>query len=173
MGQSVKKLYTLNRLWAPWRLTYIQTSGEKGKKCVFCRAAHSKNDTQNLILLRKKLTFSLLNLYPYNNGHLLVLPYRHINDITLLSQAEQRELFAHIQLLVKISKKVLRPHGFNIGINQGSMAGAGIQNHIHIHIVPRWKGDTNFLPIIANTRVISQSLNDLQTRMKNALRKHK
>lgn len=143
-------------LWAPWREKYIKIKKSKG--CLFCRVAKGK---KNLIFLRSKYFFSMLNLYPYNNGHSIVSPYKHIKDTTSLKKEEILDLIFTLNKTISILNKVLKPQGFNIGINLGRVAGAGVIGHLHIHIVPRWKGDTNFMPLISNSKVISQSLKKL------------
>ncbi len=150
----------MQRLWAPWRSKYIQTVDEK-TECIFCEKAKSKNDRKNLVLKRGKYCFVILNTYPYNNGHLMVAPYRHISQIYQLKKYEIIEIFQFLkQYEIKLKEK-LNPDGFNIGLNVGRVAGAGFEHHIHFHIVPRWQGDTNFMPVISDTKVISQSLQEV------------
>lgn len=143
-------------LWAPWRIKFIKS--KKAKGCIFCKKIKEKNDKQNFIVFRGKFCFVMLNIYPYNNGHLMVIPYRHISDINKLKKEEETEIFEVIKKMVKILKKTHKIEGCNIGMNLGKVSGAGIEKHIHIHIVPRWLGDTNFMPLISNTKVISDSL---------------
>lgn len=149
-----------DRLWAPHRLPYLQGT-EKSEGCVFCITEDSSKKSE-LIVRRGKECFVVMNLYPYNSGHLLVCPYRHIADLTDLTVSEAAEL----HLLTKQSMQALRvvssAQGFNIGINQGSVSGAGIADHLHQHIVPRWQGDTNFMPVISGTKVLAQLLTDLR-----------
>jgi ATP adenylyltransferase len=146
------------RLWAPWRLEYIR--GPKDEECIFCRAAQSDDDEGNYVVHRGEHAFVILNAYPYNNGHVMVAPYAHEPTIEPLDEPTLLE----IMLLTRRSMAALRsaygPEGFNIGINQGKVAGAGIEEHVHAHVVPRWGGDTNFMPVIADTRVLPQSLAD-------------
>ena len=150
---------SLQKLWAPWRQPYITRANRKGSVgCFLCQIARSRRDTQNLVLTRGHQAFSLLNLFPYNNGHLLVAPYRHTGEIGALDERERLELFDLMDDGITRLKKVLKPHGFNVGLNLGRAAGAGIPDHLHWHIVPRWIGDTNFMPICADTKVVSQSL---------------
>lgn len=125
-------------------------------------------DSENLLVYRGKYTFTLLNLYPYNNGHLMVVPYRHTKEFTSLSKEEYSESMESLQLAQKALEKVLSPHGFNIGANIGRVAGAGIEEHIHFHIVPRWNGDSNFMPIIGEAKVISQGLNETKAKLLKA-----
>jgi len=148
----------MKKLWAPWRIEYILM--EKIKECIFCKAAKENKDDENLVLWRGKYSFVMLNRYPYNSGHLMIAPYTHTGDIEQLKKEELDEIIILIQKSVKLLKKALKPDGFNIGINIGKVAGAGIEDHIHVHIVPRWNGDTNFMPIIGDTKVVNQYLSE-------------
>jgi len=136
----------LNRLWAPWRIKYVSNPNKKG--CIFCKAFKERKDYSNLVILRSKYCFVILNIYPYNNGHMMVVPNRHIKDLEKLSRDEVLDLTATMIKTKNIIKDILRPDGFNIGINIGKVAGAGVKSHLHIHIVPRWNGDTNFMPVV-------------------------
>jgi ATP adenylyltransferase len=147
----------MNIIWSPWREKFIRNK-KKNNKCVLCEKHESKDDKKSLIVYRGKSCFVMLNLYPYNNGHLMVVPFSHKKDLSELSQEEFEELFYLVKKMVEILKKTHKPNGFNIGLNLGKSAGAGIEKHLHIHIVPRWFGDINFMPIISNTKVISESL---------------
>ena len=149
----------MDKLWAPWRIKYIQAHKTRG--CIFCQKTREKKDRKNLIVARKKLVFAMLNIFPYNNGHVLISPYRHVADLEKLTVAEQTEMMALINEMTRTLKSALRPQGFNIGANVGKVAGAGIAAHVHMHIVPRWDADTNFMPVLTNTKVISQSLEEL------------
>ena len=148
----------MEKLWAPWRMEYILDSKESGDECIFCDLPRQKNDEQNYIVFRSKLSFVMLNKFPYNNGHIMVIPYKHESDYTDLDQ----DILADIQQLIQKSlialKNCMEPHGYNVGLNLGRTAGAGIDAHLHYHIVPRWSGDTNFMPVISDTKVISESL---------------
>ncbi len=146
----------MKKLWAPWRIEYILQPKPGG--CIFCDKPKEKNDRDNLILYRGKTCFVIMNFYPYNNGHLMVVPYRHIPELAALTEDEQAEMMKLLTDSSEILKKVLNAEGLNIGMNLGRIAGAGIDDHIHFHIVPRWNGDTNFMPVTGNTRVISQGL---------------
>ncbi len=149
----------MDQLWAPWRLQYVaKEPKEKSSGCVFCEKLSETNDNDNFILERAKHNFVILNVYPYNNGHLMILPNRHIADVSDLSAAERIEFFDLMLKYKTIISDKMKPHGFNIGINCGSAAGAGIAEHLHLHIVPRWTGDTNFMPVLSDTRVMPQSL---------------
>jgi ATP adenylyltransferase len=147
----------MSRLWAPWRIKYLK---EKNKKsCIFCRAA--KSPRKNFVVYQGAHSLALLNLYPYNNGHLMVCPLRHKAGIEDLSEKEILDLFFSLKQAKAMLDKVLKPHGYNIGMNTSPSAGAGFPKHMHLHIVPRWRGDTNFMPVISGTKVISQSLKEL------------
>ncbi|MBI5144683.1 MAG: HIT domain-containing protein [Candidatus Omnitrophica bacterium] len=154
----------MDRLWAPWRVKYIRN--KKRKKCIFCCGA--KSAQKNYVVFKNRYSFSMLNIFPYNNGHLMVSPKRHVKELALLKKVEVLDLFETLSVTKKLLDKVLKPDGYNIGINLGESSGAGIAGHLHIHIVCRWRGDTNFMPILANTKVISQSLAELYQQLKNA-----
>jgi len=149
----------MKRLWAPWRMEYI-LSEDKSKTCLFCdfSKAEGKNDKKNLILYRGKYCFVIMNRYPYNNGHLMVVPYLHTPTFEGLKDKELFDLTKTVKISVDILKKALNPDGFNIGLNFGKVAGAGMEQHMHIHIVPRWTGDTDSMPIIAEIRVMPEHL---------------
>ncbi len=151
-------------LWAPWRIKYIL--GKKEKGCIFCKAVKSKQDKKNLIIERLKYCFVILNKYPYNNGHLMIVPYKHTGNIEDLDDNTLLEMMKTAQKYVKKMKKKMKTDGFNIGINIGRIAGAGIEEHIHMHIVPRWAGDNNFMPVIGNTKVISESFESVYNKLK-------
>lgn len=155
----------MDKLWAPWRVKYVTELIGKTKGCVFCRMLKEKNDKKNLILLRTPLSFTVLNLYPYNNGHLLVLPKRHVDDLSKLSKEETQDLFGLLNYSRNLLDKVMRPAGYNVGINIGKAAGAGFPGHLHVHVVPRWKYDVNFMPVLADTKVISTSLKLLHQKL--------
>jgi ATP adenylyltransferase len=146
------------RLWAPWRLEYIR--GPKAEECIFCRAIESDDDEHNYVVHRGKHGFVILNAYPYNNGHVMVAPYVHEPTIDTLDDATTLEMMQLVKQSITALREVYRPEGFNIGINQGAAAGAGIEEHVHQHVVPRWGGDTNFMPVIGDVRVLPQSLSD-------------
>jgi len=161
----------MDKLWAPWRSQYLTTitdqkSGKKG--CLFCRIASEEEDKKNAVFVRRKHCYAVLNIYPYNNGHSLIVPYRHVRDFSQLRQEEKLEFFDLIEYVKGLMISELKPEGFNIGMNIGKAAGAGVPNHIHMHIVPRWKGDINFMPVLAQTKVISQSLKELYRRLLSA-----
>jgi len=149
----------MDSLWAPWRNVYVKAKPKR--KCLFCLAGKKqKSDKNNLVLKRTKHSFSILNRYPYNNAHIMIAPYRHVKSLELLRDEELLDIVKLLNYTKKKIEKLLKPEGFNIGVNLGRIAGAGIPGHVHIHIVPRWGGDTNFMPAIANTKVISASLKE-------------
>ena len=147
-----------DNLWAPWRMQYV-TNPNKGKN-IFLEKSKSENDRENLVLYRGSKSFILMNLYPYNNGHLLISPYEQHNDITYLDSDTLNEIMQLTQKAIQILKDKLKSDGFNFGLNMGKAAGAGIDEHLHFHIVPRWIGDSNFMPIVGQTEVIMQGLYD-------------
>ncbi|MCS7224848.1 MAG: HIT domain-containing protein [Armatimonadetes bacterium] len=146
-----------NILWAPWRLEYV-TKADKVTGCIFCEKPAQQNDRENLILYRFKTGFVIMNAFPYNNGHLMVVPYRHKPRLSDLTEEELRDLIMATQTCEKVLTEQMHPHGFNIGLNLGRCAGAGIDDHLHIHIVPRWDGDTSFLPVLSATKVLPELL---------------
>jgi len=155
----------LERLWAPHRMAYL--TGEDAPPggyaepagCPFCRAP-GRPEPEGLVVARGELVYAVLNRYPYNPGHLLICPYRHVADYTDLTEAETVELAAFTRTAMRVTRSVSTPHGFNLGMNQGSVAGAGIAAHLHQHVVPRWGGDTNFMPVVGRTKVLPQLLTD-------------
>jgi ATP adenylyltransferase len=163
----------LDRLWTPHRMTYISGAEkpaegyDKPSGCPFCLAPDAPADV-SLVVARGSQVFAVLNLYPYNPGHLMVCPYRHVADYTDLDSAETVELAQFTQSAMRAVRAVSGPHGFNLGMNQGSVAGAGIAAHLHQHVVPRWGGDTNFMPVIARTKVLPQLLHDTRTLLAEA-----
>lgn len=152
-------------LWAPWRMNYIL----KGKKenCIFCKKPREKKDEENLILFQDKKAYVMMNKFPYNNGHLMVIPKRHCLDLEQLSDEEFRELSYLLKTSIQVLKKSLFPHGFNIGINIGRIGGAG-EEHIHFHVVPRWIGDTNFMPLLSETKIIPEYLEETYQKLYSA-----
>jgi ATP adenylyltransferase len=148
------------RLWTPWRMAYVQSGDASAEPvgCPFCAAP--SDDVHGLVVARGDLVYAVLNRFPYNPGHLLICPYRHVADYTDIDPAETAELAAFTQTAMRVIRKVSAPHGFNLGINQGAVAGAGIAGHLHQHIVPRWGGDANFMPVIGRTKALPQLLTD-------------
>jgi ATP adenylyltransferase len=161
----------MQRLWAPWRVTYITKLGIKQRGCVFCRILGDRKEKKHLIFIRNPYAFAVLNLYPYSNGHCLVLPNRHVGDISKLRQEEYAGLMDLLRETKDLLQAVFKPQGFNVGINLGRVAGAGIPGHVHIHVVPRWKGDHNFMPVTAHTKVIPQSLTVIYKKLNDAYQK--
>jgi ATP adenylyltransferase len=158
----------MDKLWAPWRSKYVTKDIKNNKSCVFCRILSETTDAKNYVIKRTKYSFSVLNLYPYNNGHMLILPKRHVDDISKLKREERDDLMDLLDETKDVLSSAIQPDGFNIGINLGRAAGAGFPGHLHIHIVPRWRGDVNFMPVVGQTKVISQSLKELYKVIKNA-----
>ena len=146
----------MEQIWAPWRINYIQM--EKPKGCILCDKPKENNDASNYIMYRGDKNFVIMNSYPYNAGHLMIAPYRHIANLEELTKEELHEHFEIVSRGIKILRQVFNPGGFNIGINLGKVAGAGIDDHFHTHIVPRWQGDTNFMPVISDVRVVPEAL---------------
>lgn len=157
-------------LWAPWRMEYIL--GEKEKCCIFCVKPQEKNDRDNLILYRDKNVFVMMNKYPYNNGHLMVLPYYHTSSFEGLDAGTLRDLMQTTRYCVDCLNAAFRPEGFNIGINIGKVAGAGIEEHLHMHVVPRWGGDSNFMAVTGEVRMIPEHILDTYDKLYPIFNKH-
>ena len=158
-----KKEKRMKVLWAPWRMTYIE--GNRTQGCLFCYPLKGGNDRGNLILYRSSQAFIIMNRFPYTNGHLMVAPNRHVASLDELDDGEMVELMALLKKSILILKRALKPDGFNVGMNIGRGAGAGIEDHIHIHIVPRWNGDTNFMPVLVETKVMPEYLETTYERL--------
>ncbi len=158
----------MQRLWAPWRMTYIgEVDKEKKEGCFFCNAWNDVgNEVEHLVLARGRDCFVMFNRYPYSNGHLMIAPARHVGLMEEVTDAEGAELWRLTTVAKKALKKAFSPDGFNIGINQGRVAGAGIVDHLHVHIVPRWSGDVNFMPVFADVRVVPQALEETHAKLK-------
>jgi ATP adenylyltransferase len=165
--ESAYYIGLMEYLWAPWRIEYIQRASESG--CILCQKPGENNDEANFILYRGQHNFIILNAFPYNPGHLMVAPYRHIANLQDLRDEEVMELFDIINKGLELLKEVMEPMGFNIGLNLGKVAGAGIAEHLHTHIVPRWQGDTNFMPVLSDTKVLSEALISTYRRLKAKL----
>ena len=147
------------RIWAPWRLAYVKdASKDVEQECIFCAKPAEDADEENLILHRGERCFVILNLFPYTNGHLMVAPYAHVGTIAELDRETCAEIMALAQRGIRVLEETYAPHGFNVGFNQGRVAGAGVEHHIHMHVVPRWGGDTNFMPVLGDTRVMPQTV---------------
>lgn len=151
-------------LYSPWRIKYILS--KKEKECIFCLRPSVEHDEKHLILYRSKSSFVIMNTFPYNNGHLMVVPNKHASELNDLSTDELCDLFKIVRLCEKVLKKVYSPDGLNIGLNLGKSAGAGIDDHLHVHIVPRWTGDVNFMTTTAGTRVIPESFEKAYKQLK-------
>ncbi len=162
----------MERLWSPWRSHHVASSDgapETEGQTLFARLAAANEDDANLILWRGAHVFVLLNLYPYNNGHLMIVPYRAVADYDALSDEEQVEIARVTASCMRWLRRALAPHGFNVGMNLGEAAGAGIPDHLHVHIVPRWRGDTNFMPAVGQVKVIPEALRDTYQKLLSAV----
>jgi ATP adenylyltransferase len=165
---------SIERLWTPWRMAYIDAGKDKAKGaagagddgCIFCDLPAAADDQANLIVGRGELVFAILNRFPYNPGHLMVAPYRHVGDYAELTADELAELMVLTRTGVRALRATSEPHGFNLGMNLGTVAGAGIADHAHMHLVPRWGGDTNFMPIVGQTRVLPELLAETWTKLR-------
>jgi ATP adenylyltransferase len=146
----------MERIWAPWRMEYILN--KKPESCIFCLDDERDNDRNNLVLYRSSHSFVMLNRYPYCNGHILVSPFRHVSALDKLDSGEMLDLFTTVSLCASILTDKFSPHGLNIGMNLGKAAGAGVDDHLHVHVVPRWVGDTNYMTVIADVRVMPENL---------------
>jgi len=160
----------MDQLWAPWRLAYVSKDpAPKDNECFICRGLAESDDRRNLIAYRSPLGAVLLNKFPYNNGHLLVAPKAHKGRLDELTTDETLDLQTTVARMIQVLERVMRPEGFNVGLNLGKVAGAGLPGHLHWHIVPRWNGDTNFMPVLGDVRVIAQSLDAAYDLLSNAL----
>lgn len=145
----------MDKLWAPWRVEYIRNPGTG---CFFCEGLRSKDEKKVLIIERQDKAFTIMNRFPYNNGHLMIAPIRHVGQIEQLDDGEVLSINHLIRRVIKALDYAMKPQGYNIGVNQGRVAGAGVVDHVHFHLVPRWQGDTNFMPVVSETKVISEAL---------------
>ena len=161
----------MDQLFAPWRMAYIDEAG-KQEGCIFCDFPKEQEDKERLILARGELVFVILNAFPYNPGHLMVAPYRHEGAYENLKEEELREMHRFGRKCIGVLKEAMNPQGFNLGINIGKTAGAGFAGHVHLHIVPRWDGDTNFMPVIADTKVLPASLQETWDSLKKVWEAH-
>lgn len=155
----------MEKLWAPWRMEYILSSREG---CIFCQKPKENEDEKNHIFLRGTFSFAMLNAFPYNCGHLMVAPYRHLEEIEEMNGEEMEEMFRLIKECIKLLKGAFEPQGLNIGMNLGKESGAG-ESHLHVHIVPRWGGDTNFMPVLTDTKVVSEALSETYRKLKDKM----
>jgi len=158
-------------LHAPWRIEYILSPKPELKLGVFARIAQSSDDEENYVIVRDRSCFALLNRYPYNGGHLMIVPYKEVADLNGLTGEEITDLWILARRCINALTAVMKPNGFNVGINLGKVAGAGILEHLHIHIVPRWTGDTNFMPVLAGTGVIPEAMKDIAAKLRAELAK--
>ena len=160
----------MKHLWSPWRLEYL--TAPKAEGCIFCHAAESDNDRENLVLLRGERAFLILNRFPYNNGHFMAVPYNHVPSLEDLDAPTLTEIMLLLNRGMAALRALMHPHGFNVGANLGQVAGAGVEDHVHLHVVPRWAGDTNFMPVIGDMRVVPQTwmqtYDDLKAALGNA-----
>ncbi len=163
----------MDRMWSPWRSQYIATFHEAeakkpGDASIFTAALNAGDDTANLIVWRSALCFVIMNRYPYNSGHVMVVPNRQTDNLLSLSTEEQTDIMTTIQMAVRALLTTVHPEGFNIGANLGRVGGAGVDDHVHFHVVPRWNGDTNFMPVIADTKVISEDMKSTLAKLRQA-----
>ena len=162
----------MERLWAPWRMQFIEELRDRGSGCVFCelhREAEGGEDRDRLVLHRAGKCYVLMNRFPYNNGHLMVAPYRHIAGMHEMTDDERLEMMKLSDRAIAALRSVARPDGFNLGVNLGRVAGAGLETHLHLHVVPRWNGDTNFMPVVGCTKIVPQALEELGEQLRAAL----
>ncbi len=161
----------METLHAPWRIEYILSPKPELKEGLFTRIAQSSDDEENLVIARDRTCFALLNRYPYNGGHLMTVPYKEVADLHGLKDEELADLWKLTRRCLAALTAVMKPDGFNVGINLGNVAGAGIAEHLHIHVVPRWNGDTNFMPVLANTTVLPEALKEIAAKLRAELGK--
>lgn len=160
----------METLHAPWRIEYILNKPKNtGEGSIFSQIGQSSEDEKNLVIFRGKSCFTMLNNYPYSGGHAMVIPYREISDLEDLSEDENAEVWRQVSLCRKAMNQEMHPHGFNIGINLGEAAGAGIAEHLHVHIVPRWRGDYNFMPVIGQTNILPEALMEVASKLRSAM----
>lgn len=157
----------MDHLWTPWRSTYMQAKKDKGQ-CIFCEAAAGSNDEETLVVYRGELSFVILNRYPYTSGHVMIAPYVHVSRLTQTSEQTSQEMMLLARKAEDAIEGVYRPDGLNLGMNLGEAAGAGIEQHIHLHVLPRWLGDANFMTSVSQTRIIPESLNDTYAKLRRA-----
>lgn len=167
----------MERLWSPWRSKYIQSFADKkedeGQRCVFCDKLAENDDVNNLIIHRSSLCAIVMNIYPYNSGHLMIVPFAHKGVFEELTEQEHLDVMGQTRLAIQLLRHTSNPDGFNFGANLGRVSGAGIADHVHFHVVPRWNGDVNFMPVLADAKVISEGLEDTYKKLAEALRSMK
>jgi ATP adenylyltransferase len=161
----------MNHLWSPWRMEYIENHN-KEEGCVFCNAQAKEDSAENLIAHRGDRAYVILNRFPYTSGHLMVIPFVHVSTLEELDAPTRAEMMELTSCCTTVLKSIYKPQGFNVGLNMGEAAGAGVLGHVHIHIVPRWKGDTNFMLSVGQTRVLPERLEDTYERVKNEFQKN-
>ena len=161
----------MENLWAPWRMAFIAPKTPPPQGCIFCTLPAEHQDAEHHILYRGEHCFMMLNLYPYNNGHLMIAPYQHLGSIENLDGETLAEMMSQVQLALKALRAEMGPDGFNMGVNEGKVAGAGFADHVHYHIVPRWHGDTNFMPVVADIKVMPEHLDIVYAKLKARLEK--
>lgn len=166
--QNDKQNEPMQRLWAPWRMEYIEKA-DRIPGCIFCVKPAEGNDRESGIVCRGETAFIMMNAFPYNTGHVMIAPYKHTADLYELDDAELLEISHLVRYSVKLLRKAMSPDGFNVGVNLGRTAGAGIADHVHWHVVPRWNGDTNFMPVTANTKVLPESLEATRDKLIRAM----
>ncbi len=167
--KSTSYFKDMEHLHAPWRIDYILGPKDpKGKDSLFTRIGQSNDDVANLVVHRDKTCYVVMNRYPYNGGHLMVVPYKQANDLEQLDEQESGDLMRLSRRCIAVLRKVMRPQGFNVGLNLGQVAGAGIEAHLHLHVVPRWNGDRNFMPVISDTNVVPEALESLAEKLRSA-----
>jgi ATP adenylyltransferase len=160
----------MERLWRPWRMGYVRDiESRREERCIFCSKPEAGDDRSALILHRGDSAFMIMNLYPYNTGHVMVAPFRHVGALEDLTHAEIGEIMDLTALVISAIKKELGPQGFNLGMNLGKVAGAGFDEHLHMHVVPRWQGDTNFMPVLGDSKVMPENLEDTYDRLLHAI----
>jgi len=164
-GGEEREVLHMKNLWAPWRMEYI-LSDQKGGTCIFCPGSDRRQDKGRLILYVGSLTTVMMNKYPYNNGHLLVAPVQHVPGLEHLSDEESLDLLLMVRKSIDVLKKVIDPEGFNVGLNLGRVAGAGMEDHMHFHIVPRWNGDTNYMTVFGDVRVIPEHIKETYKKLR-------
>ena len=157
----------MNHLWAPWRATYVSGKSDPNR-CIFCDAAASSDDAANLVIHRAQFSFVILNRFPYTSGHLMIAPFAHVSRLQQADEATAAEIMRLSRFAEGVLEEVYRPDGLNLGMNLGEAAGAGIQQHIHMHLLPRWNGDANFMTSVGETRVLSEALETTYTKLKRA-----
>ncbi|MBN2482592.1 MAG: HIT domain-containing protein [Candidatus Omnitrophica bacterium] len=159
----------MDRLWSPWRAPYVQKM-KKMKGCLFCKAYKSKDLEKDYVVVKTAHALVMLNIFPYNNGHIMIAPRRHVAVLEDCRPEELSDVMDLARRMMRPLRRILNPSGFNIGMNIGKIAGAGIDQHLHLHVVPRWQGDTNFMPVCAATKIIPQSLDDFYRRLRKEIK---